>query len=261
MPEGRPFTMLIVDDEPVARDRVRAAVTWLTGWRVVGECGNGVEAVGAIAALEPDLVILDIRMPGLDGFGVIERVGPDRMPAVLFVTAHEEHAVRAFEVHAIDYIVKPFTDARLGEALARVERSLAADRREEVARRFRGLLEAMGVGDARRSGERPGRFATRLSVPVEGGVLLVPVADIDYLEAARNYVRVHVGARSYLLRSTLAQLLEKLDPGQFARIHRSAVVNLAKVREIRDGNLATLTTGARLKLGRQYRERLLEALE
>jgi len=261
MPPEPAFTTLIVDDEPVARDRVRAALASLPTWRVVGECGNGIEAVAAIAEFEPDLVILDIRMPGLDGFGVIERVGPDRMPAVLFVTAHEEHAVRAFEVHAIDYIVKPFTDARFRDAVAHVGRTLGADRREEVTRRFVGLLRAIGLGDPRAPGEGPGRLATRLSVPIDGGVLLVPVADIDYMEAARNYVRVHVGARAYLLRSTLAQLVEKLDPGQFARIHRSVVVNLSKVREIRDGRLVALTTGTRLKLGRQYRDGLLEALE
>jgi two-component system LytT family response regulator len=260
MPANLLHSALIVDDEPVGRDRVRAALASLPRWRVVGECRNGVEAVAAIAETEPDLVILDIRMPGLGGFGVIERVGPERMPAVLFVTAHEEHAVRAFEVHAIDYIVKPFTDERFRNALARVEGSLAADRREEVTRRLVGLLEAVGGSVGAGAGAGPTRFATRLSVPVEGGVLLVAVADIDYMEAARNYVRIQVGTQSYLLRSTLAELVERLDPGQFARIHRSAVVNLTKVREIRDGSLVTLTTGARLKVGRQYRDRLLEAL-
>lgn len=254
----RRLGVLIVDDEPLARDCVRLALRNAPPpeVQVVGECGDGAEAVAQIQALAPDLVFLDVHMPGLSGFDVIERVGPERMPAVIFVTAYEEHAVRAFTVHALDYLLKPFDDPRFHDALAHARRSLGGERGQ--GRRLQALLQ-----EERRQHEG-GRYATWITVLVRDSHRLLRVDDVDWFEAEGNYVRVQIGSEEHLVRSTLGAILERLDPARFARIHRSVVVNLTRVRAVEPGDsgdyLALLQDGRCLRVSRSYRDALLAPL-
>jgi len=248
---------LIVDDEALARQRIRQLLEKVADVEVVGECANGVEAVQAIEDLEPDLVFLDIQMPELDGFGVIEAVGADRMPATLFVTAYDQHALRAFEVHALDYLLKPFDAARFHLALARARRWCAretqgqAEPRPDLAALMAGLRQ-----------ERP--WLDRLLVKQGDRHILVKASAIQWIEAEDNYVRLHVEGTSYLVRQTMAGLLERLDPKTFRRIHRSAIVNLDCIREFQawtsGDQLVIMRDGTRLTLSRTYRDQVGEWL-
>ena len=258
--------VLVVDDEPLARDCVRLALAAVGDVEVVAECGTGEEAVAAIEALAPDLVFLDVQMPGLDGFDVVAAVGPERMPPVVFVTAFDAHALRAFEVHALDYVLKPFDDARFRSALEHARRRLQRDRAEELARRLAALLEAGALGGTP-GGAAPaaagGRWLRRLHVPVRDRLRFVRVDDVDWFEGAGNYVRVHVGADRHLVRTSLARLEQELDPAHFVRIHRSTIVNLERVREVEPwiagDYVAFLTDGRKLRVSRNYRDALLAA--
>lgn len=249
-----PLRVLVVDDEPVARASLRLSMADMPGVEVVGEAANGDEAVDRIIALAPDAVFLDIQMPGGDGFSVIERVGSDRMPSVVFVTAYDEFAVRAFEVHALDYLLKPFEDERLAAAVHRLRRQRGRTLHGDLAARLQALL------DAREPGGAP-RFAVRIMTFQGDRIRFVPTADVDWLEAARNYVRLHVGPAQHLVRTPLAALLEQLDPRQFVRIHRSTVVNVDRIREVQPwfggDYVAILRDGRQLKVSRTYRENLL----
>lgn len=256
-PAGAPRAVL-VDDEPLARENVRL-VLGEEDIDFVAECGTGAEAVRAITAHDPHLVFLDIELPDMDGFQVLARLPPDRRPAVVFVTAYREHAVEAFEVHAADYVVKPFSDVRLREATRRAT--------GRWARGETGLWDRLA--DLVESLEETGQplsaapeFARRLVVGERESRRVVRVEDVDYLEADGNYVRVHTDGEEHLVRSTLTGLLDRLDPGVFVRIHRSTVVNLDRVREIKPwfaGRYVTvLRDGERLRVSRTYRDALLE---
>lgn len=252
---GGPIRVVIVDDEPLARDALRLALKREADVAVVAECGDGEAAVEAIQAHEPDLVFLDVQMPGLDGFDVIERIGVGRMPGVVFVTAYDAHAVRAFEVHALDYVLKPFDDERLADVLAHARARLAQERGGEMAQALAALLrESAG------SGGRPDH-ARRIMVQHDERLRFVPVDAIDYLEADGNYVRIHAGAEAHRIRATLTGLLGQLDPRQFIRIHRSTVVNVSRIREIQPwfggDYVALLGDGRKLKVSRRYRDGLL----
>lgn len=261
--------VLIADDEPLSRDCVRLALGGAPDLEVVAECADGVEAAEAIARLAPDLVFLDIRMPGLDGFGVIDRVGADRMPPVVFVTAYDAHAIRAFALHALDYVLKPFDDGRFAEALAHARAQVALRRNGELARRLSALLRELApdtVPDAP-GGPRPSapaRHAQRVLVHEGDRSVFVPVDEVDWFGAERNYVRLHRGTGSHLIRTTLRHLEGRLDPARFIRIHRSAIVNVARVREVRPwfgGDcLAVLRDGRELRVSRTHRDRLLRPL-
>ena len=213
--------------------------------------GNGRAAVAAIDRHCPDLVFLDIQMPGLDGFDVVEQVGPDRMPPVVFVTAYDRHALQAFRLHALDYLLKPFDDERFGEMLLHARHQIGRARAGDLSERLSALI-------AGRS------FATRILIRDGDRMEFMPVAAIHWIEAAGNYVKVHSGSRVELVRVTLSSLVERLDPAVFARIHRSVVVNLAMVREIHPwygGDYkAVLTDGRELRVSRRYRERLLRTV-
>ena len=211
---------VIADDEPLARERVRGFLAAFPQVQVVRECGDGVEASAAIRELRPDLVFLDVQMPGLDGFGVLEAVGDEAAPAVIFVTAHDRYALRAFDVHAADYLLKPFSRARFGQA---VERVLARgdDARAEAARQVAELLR-----------ELRGPAEERIAIRSDRGVHFVRAAEIDWVEAEGNYVRLHAGGQSHLLREPLHRIQARLDPRRFVRVHRSAVVNLDRVRRL-----------------------------
>jgi len=242
---------LIVDDEPLARERLRSLLADESDIDLVGECGDGQEAVLAIEQHQPDLVFLDIQMPELDGFGVLSAVETPRLPEVIFVTAFNQHALRAFEVHALDYLLKPFDRERFQTALGRARTRLAQARSGELNQKLTALLAEM----------RPEpRTTDRLAVKTTGKVLFVKITDIDWIEAADNYVNLHVGTESHLLRETMSALEARLDPKQFLRISRSTIVNLERVKELQPmfhGDYTViLRNGTRLGLSRTYRDRL-----
>jgi two-component system LytT family response regulator len=227
---------LIVDDEPLARRGVRQLLAPHLDIVVIGECRDGREALRALATLAPDLVFLDIQMPGLDGLEVIRRHGVERMPAVIFVTAHDEFAVRAFETQALDYLVKPLSAARFGAAIARVRERLRMHDAVALAGRLRALLgtEAARAAWPTAASRTPaGAAATdRIVVSTEAGQLLIDPVEIDWIEAEDYYVGIHASGKRYRIRESLAALESRLDPTQFVRVHRSAIVQLAQVREL-----------------------------
>lgn len=252
-----PFRTLIVDDEPPARARIRALLAEEADLEVVGECEDGLAAVEAIEDLKPDLVFLDVQMPELDGFGVIEAVGPERMPATLFVTAYARHAVHAFDVNAVDYVLKPFDADRFRKALAKVRQrlsSVAAGPVSEPSGHLRTLLE-----DVRSGNPHPERILVRTG----DHHLLLKVEDIRWIEAEDNYIRLHLRTgEKHLLRHTLGRFLQRLDPKRFRRIHRSAVVNLDCIKELQPwfhgDSMVHLDDGTTLTLTRTHRQGLLE---
>ena len=263
--DGAVVRAVIVDDEPLARDCIRIALQKQEGVEVVAECADGAEAVDAIRRCRPDLVFLDVQMPGLDGFGVVERVGVERMPAVVFVTAFDAHALRAFEVHAADYVLKPFDDARFGDALRHARRHLRAEAGESLRRSLRALLRE--VGDAGGAGEAepvPARPVSRLMVQAEDRIRFVRVDEVDWFEAAGNYVRIHAGRQQHMVRLPISRLVEQLDPARFVRIHRSTVVNLDRIREVQPwfggDYVAILQDGQQLRISRRYRDSLLRPM-
>ena len=257
MREAEDLRVLIVDDELLARDLVREILESIPNLTIVGECGDGLAATEEIARLDPDLVLLDVQMPEVDGFDVLQRVGADAMPEVVFVTAHEQYTLRAFQVHALDFVLKPIDPQRLREAIAHARERIVRGRHAALVDGLRGLLEE--VTDAE-TGGRP-RGARRITVRKGDSIRFVALDDLDWLEAARNYVRLHAGEDSYLVRTTLKGLLRSLDDRRFLRIHRSAAINLERVGELRPlpgGDYAvTLRTGERLRASRTYADELL----
>jgi two-component system LytT family response regulator len=240
---------LIVDDEPLARQSVRRFLKAQPDVQIVGECGDGKSAVAAIRNHSPDLVFLDIQMPEMDGFAVLHNVGIERMPAIVFVTAYDQYAVRAFEENVLDYLLKPFGKARFERALARVrERISRPGGRDEVQR----ILRAMESIAERRT------CLDRVPVLENGRIVYIRVEDVEWIEAAGNYARLHVGARRHDVRETLTALEGKLDPDQFVRIHRSTIVNLRHVQEVHPWfhgyHLVVLDNGQKLRMSRYQRE-------
>jgi two-component system, LytTR family, response regulator len=246
---------LIVDDEPLAREGIRMRLKQEPDVEVIGACKNGREAVAAILRDVPDLVFLDIQMPGLDGFGVIETVGARQMPHVIFVTAYDEHALRAFEVSALDYLLKPIDGARFSEALERARSRIRGENLEAVSEQLHKMMAALRV-------ER--NHLERLSIKSAGRITFLSVDEIDWIEAADNYVQVHAGRESHLLHATMNNLESRLDPNKFLRIHRSAIVNITRIKELHPmfhGEYRViLKDGARLTSGRRYRENLQKLL-
>ncbi|AHG93747.1 response regulator receiver (plasmid) [Gemmatirosa kalamazoonensis] len=253
--EDSALRVLIVDDEPLARDNVRLALAREPDLTVVGECGDGDSAVEAIEALRPDLVFLDVQMPGLDGFDVIDRVGVARMPGVVFVTAYDAHALRAFEVHALDYLLKPFDDARLRDAVGRARRGDGA-----LEQRLAALVEQMA---RRASGSEP--YLTRFVVRRGDRASLVRAVDVDWIEADGNYVVLHTRGAAHRLRVSLRTLAEQLDPRVFARVHKSTIVNLDRVRELQPwfggDYVAILQDGKQLRVSRSFAAAVLRPLQ
>ena len=241
--------VLVVDDEPLARKRILKLLKRHADVVVAGECSNGAEAVAAIEVERPDIVFLDVQMPDLDGFGVLEAVGLDRMPVVVFVTAFDEYALKAFDVAAIDYLLKPFDDERFETALARA--------REERSANDLGALHAEVRRLARKVREAgTDRSPQRLAVHAGTKIRLVEASQIDWIEAEDNYARLHVGEAGHLMRETLGSLETRLEGGGFARVHRSAIVNLDRVREVIPDSHSelwlVLEGGARVKVTRTY---------
>jgi two-component system LytT family response regulator len=244
---------VIVDDEPWARARLATLLSAEQDFEIVCSCTGGQEAIEAISTLTPDVVFLDVQMPDVDGFDVVEAIGVEAMPLVVFATAYQEYALRAFDASALDYLLKPFDEERFARALQRVRKEVQSP--DGSAESLRRVMHA-----ARR--ER--RYLQRAVVSSAGKVVFLKVSDIDWMEASGNYVVFHVGRETYLLRETLAALDEKLDPDQFVRLHRSAIVNIERIREIspwsRGEQVAVLKDGTQLTIGRAFRQRLTALL-
>jgi two-component system LytT family response regulator len=245
-----------VDDEPVARAGLRTLLERDTEFAVVGEAGDGHAAVMTIQELQPDVVLLDVQMPEMNGFQVLAAIGPSQMPLVVFTTAHEEFALDAFDVNAIDYLLKPFDDERFGRAMARVKRMHQNEQTGDVRERLAELLAHPGV-----SSESEGHVK-RLMVKTGGRVYFLRTDEIDWIEAADYYVKVHAGGDTHLMRRTLQSLVEVLRPEQFVRAHRSAIVNVDRIAEIRPYSrrvsLLVLRDGTEIRLS-QHRREALEA--
>ena len=246
--------VVVADDQPMARERLVSMLTAEPGIELAGIASSGPEAVECIRHKMPDLVFLDLQMPGLDGFGVIEAIGVDRMPPTVFVTAYDEYAVRAFEVQALDYLLKPFGRQRFQSALAKARRHLERERQGEMAGRLAELLQL----------RRPSEKGERILVKSGGRVSFIDVESIDWVEAEGNYVRLHAGDQVHLMRETMNGLIERIGAQRFFRIHRSRIVNVNKVKEllIAGGGdyQVVLYDGTRLGLSRLYRDALQEQL-
>lgn len=247
---------LIVDDEPLARDRVKRFLRDEHDINIIGECGNGREAVAAIKDKKPDLVFLDIQMPEKNGFEVVKSLDDKSMPSVIFVTAYDQYALQAFDVHALDYLLKPFNRERLHKAVSHARDQIETKRMGNLDERLASL-----IADLR--GEK--KYLERLVVKSVGRVFFLKVDEIDWIEAAGNYVKLHAGREAHMIRETMNGIEAKLDPDKFLRIHRSTVVHIDRIKELHpmfSGDYAViLRNGTELALSRNYRERLLELFE
>jgi two-component system LytT family response regulator len=246
---------LVVDDEALARRALLRLLKSESDISVVGQCGDGESAVETIRRMRPDLVFLDVQMPEMDGFRVVETIGPEQMPVTIFVTAFDRYALRAFDANAVDYLLKPFSADRLARAVARARERCVGKQDGEAAQRLFALLDRTRFHSD---------YAQRLTVSVRGRILFVPVNDVDWIEAEGNYARLHVARKVHDIRETLQSLTEKLDPRDFVRIHRSTIVNIHRVREVRPwfqgSHIVLLHSGEELRMSRYQRdavERLL----
>jgi len=240
---------LIVDDEPLARRGVVLRLRKFRDIEVVGECGDGPSAVEKILELTPDVVFLDVQMPGMDGFEVLRALPRESMPAVIFLTAYEQHALRAFEVHALDYLLKPVNDERFGDAIRRARQIGDSGSRIRMAERILEMLD-----------RKSAKYVTRFPVRIGSRIQLVIADDIEWIRAAGDYAELHTSGQCYLVRETMNSLEEKLDPAQFLRIHRSRIVRAGCVRELRSIDnreyLLKLSDGSEHRSSRSYADRL-----
>ncbi|HKY05946.1 MAG TPA: LytTR family DNA-binding domain-containing protein [Blastocatellia bacterium] len=247
---------VIVDDVLLARERIKRYLATEPNIELAGECANGREAVEMIPAVKPDLIFLDVQMPELDGFGVLEEIGAAEMPVVIFVTAFDQFALRAFEVHALDYLLKPFSRERFREAMAHARAHIEREGTRDFNLRLGALLKDV---------KSEPKHLKRLAIRSSGRVLYLLTDEIDWIESAGNYVSVRAGKQSHLLRERMGQLELKLNPAKFVRIHRSTLVNIDRIKELHPlfngDQKVILRDGSELTLSRNYRDRLLELLE
>ena len=243
--------VLVVDDEALARQRACQLLKADAEIEVIDQCGDGQTAVEAIQKQKPDLVLLDVQMPELDGFGVVEVVGADKMPPVIFVTAHEKFALKAFDVHAIDYLLKPYDKERFETAIKRAKDKLTREKSGDLQTRMNALLGELKT--------QP-KTANRLVVKTEGRVLLLKNEDVDWVEAADNYVVLHVAAETHMLRETMTSIEGRLPSEKFIRVNRSTIVNIDRIKELQPlfhgEYVIILKNGTKLTLSRGYREKL-----
>jgi two-component system LytT family response regulator len=247
-----PFTTLIVDDEPLAREGLRMLLSQDPEVSAIPEARDGREAVAAIRSSRPDLVFLDVQMPEMDGFAVVREIGAERMPPVVFVTAHDRFAIQAFEINAIDYLLKPVTEERFAQALAKAKTRLYSNPADEASRQIICLLESLAS---------PRRYLKRLAVRTGGKTAFVDLEDVDWMEAAENYVQLHTGRANHLLHVAMNTIAKSLDPDVFLRIHRSIIINTTRIKELQPAGphgeyVITLRSGVRLQSGRTYSEKL-----
>lgn len=237
--------LLIVDDEPLIREGIRDGLSGEEGIEVIGECDCGSRAIDAILSVRPDLVLLDVQMPDCSGIEVVRRIGPQRMPAVIFVTAYDEYAVSAFELNAVDYLLKPFDDDRLRAAIGRARQRISLQRGDSLTQQLRALLETKEL-----------KWPKRLALRDGDGFSLVPVDTVDWIESANNYVVIHCGPKQHIMGETLTNLVGSLNPDQFLRIHRCRIVNVSRIAAVRPFLSGTyqleLRNGTRLSSGKLY---------
>lgn len=252
----RSIRTLIVDDEPLARDRVRRFLRDESDVEIIGECGNGKEAISAIKDQKPDLVFLDIQMPEKNGFDVVRALGARDLPVIVFVTAYDQYALQAFDVHAQDYLLKPFTRERIHRSVERARKQINSGRAGNMDERLLALLSDL---------RHEKKYLERLVVKTTGRVFFLRADEIDWIEAAGNYIKVHSGRESHMIRETMNGIEAKLDPEKFLRIHRSTVVHIDRIKELHpmfSGDYEViLRDGTELALSRNYRERFLELFE
>jgi two-component system LytT family response regulator len=253
MNSSTPLRVLVADDEQFARQRITQLLAAESDLRIVAECASGVETVKSIREHRPDVVFLDIQMPELDGFGVLETIGPEHMPATVFTTAFNQHAIQAFEVNALDYLLKPIDPERMAKALDRVWAWYRNSRAGDVQLQLEGLLSVV------RSEER---YLHRILVKQDDHHVIVKVRDIQWVEAEDNYVRLHVEGTSHLVRASMSNILAKLDPKLFRRIHRSSIVNLDYILEVHPWfsgeHVLVMKDGTRLNMSRSFRDQFKE---
>ena len=247
--------VVIVDDEPIAREGVRTQLLREPEVEIVAECGDGLEAVETIRELEPDLVFLDVQMPGMDGFEVVQTLGVDAMPAVVFVTAYDKYALKAFEVNAIDYLLKPFDAERFQKAFQRARLQIQRRTAETINQKLEALLESIRPRE---------RYLERLVVKSGGRIFFLAVNEIDWIDSADNYVSLHSGREAHLIRETLTSLESKLNPEEFLRIRHSVIVNVKRIKELhplfKGEYEIVLQNGVKLTSSRRYRHKLDQLL-
>ncbi len=243
---------LIIDDEPLAREKLHGFLEGAEDIEIIAECRDGREALETIEKQSPDLVFLDVQMPEMDGFEVLANLEAEYLPTVVFVTAFDQYAIKAFDVHAVDYLLKPYDRQRFTQALERA--------RAEVERRQAGDMKSQLLALLQDVEQRGPTYPERLVVKSSGRVILIKVDDLDWVDAAGNYVRLHAGNESHLLRETMGRLESRLDPDRFLRIHRSTIVNIERIKELQQqfhgDYLVVLKNGQRLTLSRSYRDKI-----
>jgi two-component system, LytTR family, response regulator len=246
--------VLVVDDEALIRQSLCRGLATRDDIEIAGECESGAQAIAAIRNQRPDLVLLDVQMHDGTGLDVVEQVGPEHMPAVVFVTAYDDYAVKAFELSAVDYLLKPFDDERLNRSIDRAKKQILSARAGDLSDQLRSLLESKAE-----------RWPDRLVVRTGEHFDLVPVSAIDWIESANNYVQLHCGAKHFLLGETLTSLAERLNPNKFVRVHRGRIVNLSRITAVHPLFSGTyeieLSGGTRISTGRQYREQIQALLK
>lgn len=256
---------LIVDDEKLAREALAVMLADDPDVEIIAECRNGREAVRAIREKSPDLVFLDIQMPEVDGFQVTEEVGVDRMPVTVFVTAYDKHALRAFEAQALDYLLKPFDHDRFHAALQRAKTQIRHQKLGEIGDSLIAVLQEVGSADRKPSVTDNKEPIERVAIKSAGRIYFLQADAVDWVEGAGDYLSLHSGDKAHLIRETMAEFYSKLDPKKFLRIHRSAIVNIEKIKEIhpmyKGEYVITLTNGKRLKSSRGYRQELQNLLD
>jgi two-component system, LytTR family, response regulator len=261
----RPIRAIIVDDEPTARRGVRLLLDRDPAVEVVGEASGGAEAAELIRRERPDLAFMDVQMPGCDGFEVLNKIGPGTVPAVVFITAYDEHALRAFEVNAIDYLLKPYDDVRFEAALQRAKHEIRRRQVENVNSRLVQLLDYLQRTAPPPATAEAEKFTDRIMLKSSGEILFLKLNEIDWIEAEGDYMKFHVNGRAHLMRETMVRLEARLDPKQFIRIHRSTIVNLDRVQKLSPsfaGEYAViLRDGTKLKLSRGFHERISTLLK
>jgi len=243
--------VLIVDDEPLARERVHHFLKQEPNITIIGESGNGIEAVAAIREKKPDLIFLDIQMPGMDGFEVLQHIESEHMPHIIFITAYDQYAIRAFEVHALDYLLKPFDQSRFKRALHLAGEYIQLQKNGDFKYRIKELIQEIGSEK---------KFPERFIIKSEGRIYFIRTDEVNWIESAANYVSLHVGREVHLMRGTMSAMEEKLDPDKFIRVNRAAIINIEFIREIQpffNGEyIINLKDDTQITLSRKYREKL-----
>jgi two-component system, LytTR family, response regulator len=253
--KNAPIRALIADDEALARKFIRQMLKDDHDVEIVGECSNGKEAVAMIRKQNPDLVLLDVQMPEMDGFAVLESIGVERLPEIIFATAYEQYAIRAFELHALDYLLKPFDQARFKDAIKHAKERFRSERQDEGRTQISALLESI---------KNKSQYLDRLMIKASGRITFLSTDEINWIEADDKYVHLHTGKISPMVRQTLSAMETQLDPRKFRRIHRSAIVNVERIKELQPlfngEHSILLEDGTKLTLSRNYKDKLFELL-